>query len=224
MKLAIPEFPNAEYEASERRGFLCFYYPSGAVKGKALDPEIWRGKSYSPEILDYKEGKAYAFEFFAPPFLNLLDFVLKTEKSQQASLIPVPSSIQWDDSRFSRKPRAKTDPSPRNRDDRNSVFCNLLSSRNSRLKTLDILLRQSGKQEKETWTADRHAKSLSVQVQAAPKFNPKTQLFVLVDDVSTKGGTLEGAKKAILTQFPNTTVVSLSLAQSKDPSSFQPLS
>ena len=55
--LKIDNFPHAQYDPSTKLGFLAYYYPSTAVRDRVLSEEDWRYGSYSPEILNYKEGR-----------------------------------------------------------------------------------------------------------------------------------------------------------------------
>lgn len=223
MTIVIDNFPHAQYSAKTQSGFLCLYYPHDAVREGKLDPEEWRNRTYSPNILNFKEGRDTDLEYFVPLFLKLIEHVMNLEKVEMAHLIPLPSSIAYNDPKYSRKPRVKTEKNSRNRDDRNSVFCNLLSAKDSRLRTLDILIRKTGKKEKVTWTAEQHEKSFGIHFQPESKSISSGNLFILVDDVATHGGTLEGAAKVLQKQFAGAKIVALSLAQSKEPGDFHPL-
>ncbi|MBI4405170.1 MAG: hypothetical protein HY537_13495 [Deltaproteobacteria bacterium] len=222
MKIQIERFPHAQYDKSTKRGFLCYYYPYDAVKEKTLDASLWRDESYSPEILNFKEGRDADIDYFVRPFLQILYQSLKIEKISSAILIPLPSAIPHNSPKFSTIARDKTKRDARNRDNRNSIFCSLLSARDSQFQTLDILIRVKPKKEKEEWTAQQHAQSMEVRYFSDTSVSLNSAL-VLVDDVCTKGHTSDGAKLILSEHFPGVSILSLSLGQSQSPSDFKSL-
>ena len=216
----IPNFPHAQFDVTKGFGFLAHYYPHDALKDEELSIEQWRFQSYSPEILNYKEGQLHHIAYFKKPFLKLIETALASTKRKNAILVPVPSSIKHDDPSFSQVPRKKGDK--RNRDDRNVVFCKGLSLANPNLTLADILVRVKSKPQKATWTASEHAKSLTINQETAPG-SGFSGVFILVDDVCTKGGTIYGAKKVLGEAYGASTIVMLTLGLSKDPAQFQPV-
>ena len=118
MNLKIKNFPHAQLDQNTFRGFLCHYYVVGSI-----DINLWRA-SYSPEILNFKEGGNNSIEFFVPPFAELIKFVMNQTNLNSGILIPVPSSTSKNDSFFSAVPYDKIKMSKRkNRDNRSEIFC-----------------------------------------------------------------------------------------------------
>jgi hypothetical protein len=217
--LKINHFPHAHYDPKEHSGYLAYYYPYESVKDKTLEVDLWRNQSYSPNILNFKEGEQGSVEYFKNPFLELISHALSTLDQKETYLVPVPSSIAWNDPAYSRKPRAKGDK--RNRDDRNIIFCNCISSANTLLKVADILVRTTGKTEKMTWNANQHAQSLALSGTLLSK--EFDGVLVLVDDVVTNGGTMSGAKIVLQKEFPKAMIVCLSIGSSRSPQDFEAL-
>ncbi len=91
--LNIDGFPHAQFDLASKTGFLAYYYPSTAVKDGVLSEDEWRHGSYSPEILNYKEGRDEDIKRFVEPFLKLIRHSLAEVKVSSACLVPVPSSI-----------------------------------------------------------------------------------------------------------------------------------
>jgi predicted amidophosphoribosyltransferase len=141
------------------------------------------------------------------------------EKSK-ARIIPVPSSIAHDSPNFKTTPRQKGEK--RNRDDRNLAFCNLLATHDTRIEVRNFLFRTTSKTEKETWTADQHAASLVFASDITPKRDFKG-LMILIDDVITDGGTMEGAKIILAEQYPEAVIIKLAIGFSRSPHDFTPL-
>jgi hypothetical protein len=143
--LKIEDYPNAFYDRESKFGYLVHYYPYPRnVPGEeAITPEEWRRNSYSPEILNYKEGREEHLRWFVRPFLQLVEYAMSFEKFTEIVLIPVPSSIAFDNPKFSRSPRKKGGSDSRNRDNRNFIFTSFLSMESHRytLRVADILKR-----------------------------------------------------------------------------------
>lgn len=214
--LNIPNFPHAHYDPETRTGYLCLYYPSNSI-----DKSLWRYESYSAEILNYKEGQEAHIQFFVDPFLQLIEYALAVEWATRATLVPAPSSTKFDAPEFSRVPMQKSSANKRNRDDRNLVFCNQLSLKNNNLQTLEIIRRSKGKPRKAAWNAATHAASVQVKPGQA-RINKDTPTIV-VDDVITNGGTMDGMRIVIQKAYPETTIIRLALAKTAAPADFQAL-
>jgi hypothetical protein len=159
----INGFPHAYFDPQTCTGYLAHYYPSSAIQEGALSAEAWRRESYSPEILDYKEGREDHIRYFVGPFLELVAHATLALNVETTYLVPVPSSIAWNDPKFSSKPRAKGIASSRNRDTRNTVFCGFLSNLDGRFHVADILVRKTSKPEKATWSSEEHLKSMELR-------------------------------------------------------------
>lgn len=220
--LKIDNFPHAFYDSKNRHGFLAYYYPSSAVRDGVLSEENWRHESYSPEILNYKEGHDHDIRRFVEPFLNLIRFSIAAEKVDTAYLVPVPSSIAANDPKFSSQPRKKGLPNSRNRDNRNSVFCSFLSSADGKLRLADILVRKSSKPEKANWTAAQQAGSM--ELQGLGTLPQGQTAIILVDDVTTGGDTLTGARMVLEKAYPQAIVITLAIGCTKAPQHLLPLS
>lgn len=216
--LKIDGYPHVQYDASSKLGFLAYYYPSTSVRDGVLSEENWRHGSYSPEILNYKEGRDEDIKRFVDPFLKLIRYVVAESKANAAFLVPVPSSMAASDPMFSTVPRKKGVQGGRNRDNRNSVFCSMLAIADGSLKVSDCLVRVATKPEKETWTADKHAKS--IEIRAVTALPSGRVALITVDDVKTDGGTLHGARMILEKAYPQTVVIGLSIGCTRAPQHF----
>jgi hypothetical protein len=98
--IKIDRFPHAHYDSQNRLGYLALYYPLSAVRDGVLSEENWRQESYSPEILNYKVGRDHDIRWFAEPFLNLIHHAVSSITVEATYLVPVPSSIAWNDPKF----------------------------------------------------------------------------------------------------------------------------
>ncbi len=220
--LKIDKFPHAQYDSKTKIGFLAYYYPSAALRDKILDEDDWRYNSLSPEILNYKEGKNADIEFFVGPFLKLIHYAMTDAKVDEAFLVPIPSSMAVNDPRFSTMPRQKSVRGNRNRDNRNSIFCSLLSVADGSLKVADNLVRTKTKPEKVAWGAKQHTESMKLRaVSALP--HGKIAL-ITIDDVRTDGGTSSGAHRILKEAYPQAIIISLTIAHTRSPQQFLPLS
>jgi len=220
VKLEIPNFPHASYDSKNHFGFLSYYYPHDAVKEGALSPDAWRHQSFSPDILNFKEDKNNGITFFVRPCLELVRYVLSEEGVTSAILIPIPSSMPESDKRYSRVPRIKGVTS-RNRDDRNIVFCNLLSASDSTLQTVSMLTRVIYKPEKSDITVAEHAQTL--RVSGAVTFS-SPQVAILIDDVCTNGHTIGACRQVLFAsglQFKS--IIALTIGKTDHPENFKPL-
>ena len=129
--LNIQRYPHADYNSEEMTGYLAYYYPY-------VTHPLWRDESYSPEILDFKEGKEEDIKFCLKPFCALIQYALSSLNEQEAVLIPVPSSIAWNDPDFTREPLEKGQSrNRRNRDNRNNIFCSFIHIENNNLKPFE---------------------------------------------------------------------------------------
>lgn len=219
--LKIEGFPHAQYDPATKSGFLAYYYPSTAVRDGVLSENDWRHGSYSPEILNYKEGRDEDIKRFVDPFLKLIRHAVAESKANAAFLVPVPSSMAAADSLFSTVPRKKGVQGSRNRDNRNSVFCSMLAIADGTLKVADSLVRMATKPEKATWSADQHAKSIELRAVSAL---PSGRIaLITVDDVKTDGGTLQGARMILEKAYPQAVVIGLSIGCTRAPQQFVPL-
>ena len=223
MTLKIDRFPHAVYDQDNRLGYLLDYYPYDSTRGGTLSPHQWRYESWSSQVLDYKEGGKPAIEFFVKPILSLIHYSLNSLFYDSAYLIPVPSSLAHDDPAYSTVPYQRGSKDRKNRDDRNTVFCNLIAAEDTKFRVADILSREESKPEKETWSAKRHAKSMAIRGYGIAAVQDFSGAFILIDDIITHGGTIQGARKVLEDHFSKATVVSLALGHSKDPTQFNPL-
>jgi hypothetical protein len=219
--LKIDGFPHAQYDSATRLGFLAYYYPSTSVRDGVLSEEDWRYSSYSPEILNYKEGRDEDIKRLVDPFLKLIRHAVAEVNATNTLLVPVPSSMAAHDPLFSTVPRKKGIKGSRNRDNRNSVFCSMLSIADGNLKVADNLIRTTTKPEKIFWTPEQHAKSLYLNtVTAMPAGNVA---LVTIDDVKTDGGTLQGVRLLLERAYPNAIVIGLAIGCTRAPNQFLPL-
>jgi len=193
-----------------------------AVRDGLLSEENWRQESYSPEILNYKVGRDHDIRWFAEPFLNLIHHEISSIAVESTYLVPVPSSIAWNDPKFSSQPRPKGIAGSRNRDNRNTVFCGFLSNMDGRLHVANILVRKTSKPEKATLTAAQHAASM--ELRGLSNLSQNKTAIILIDDVTTDGGTLQGARMIVEKAYPQAVVIGLAIGCTKHPQQFVPLS
>ena len=104
--LKIENFKDAFYNAEEKFGYLAYYYPFNKFSN---DYSFWKHETYSSNILDFKEGKEEDIKFFVKSFCSLIEYVLSLLQKTDAFLVPVPSSIAWNDPNFKTTPRQKND-------------------------------------------------------------------------------------------------------------------
>ncbi|MCX6125030.1 MAG: hypothetical protein NTV34_09840 [Proteobacteria bacterium] len=122
--IKIDRFPHAHFDSQNRLGYLALYYPLSAIRDDILSEENWRQESYSPEILNYKVGRDHDIRWFAEilnykvgrdhdirwfveAFLNLIYHAISSIAIETTCLVPVTSSIGWNDPKFSSQPRPK---------------------------------------------------------------------------------------------------------------------
>lgn len=221
MNLKIDKYPHAQYDRQSNRGFLCHYYVWGC-----MDPELWRATTYSPEILNFKEGSDSAISFFVPPFVNLLEYAIGHFNQDSAILVPVPSSIPKNDPAFSSIPWDKTSVNKRkNRDDRCDVFCQKVVIESSlSLRSCNLILRKISKVEKSNRSLADQINTLEIDASKIQEVrNLEHNLFVLVDDVETTGNTFNVCAQKLKTEFNNAIIIYLSIAKTNNYSEYKPL-
>lgn len=214
MTLQIKRFPHASYNPDTRIGWLSEYY--GLYQPT---PQQWRNGSYSPEILNYKVGASDSLKFFLPEYIALLEHVRMSHNAAYLYVIPVPASTPEADPGYTTTPQPRTKPQ-RNRDNRNTVFCELIHDQYDHGIKADLLVRIKPKAAKERLTPQEHADSMNVRKLKDVQFDDD-DLLILVDDVTTTGGTIEGAKLLLSTKFPEERIVMLPLATNVDPLFFR---
>jgi adenine/guanine phosphoribosyltransferase-like PRPP-binding protein len=78
-----------------------------------------------------------------------------------------------------------------------------------RFHVVDILARKTSKPEKATWSAAQHAASM--ELRGLSNLSQNKTAIVLIDDVTTDGGTLQGARMIVEKGYPQATVISLAI-------------
>lgn len=219
MTVKIDRYPHAFYDDNAGMGYLVYYYPYEAVKEKIIDKADWKDNSYSPEVLNYKEGKPKDIQFFAEPFAELIQHALKKKKLSAVYLVPVPSSTAFNSKNFSTEPRSNA--SPRNRDNRNVLFCREVAKFDDRFVVADVLRRIKGKNPKEKWTATEHSDSIELVDDGI--VNDFIPAFILVDDVCTTGSALKGCKAVLENGYIYDSVTMLAISRTMKPQDFEPL-
>lgn len=218
--IEIPKYPHANYDPKEMVGYLAYYYPYNQVLDNYIDS--WRYHSYSPNILNFKEGEEEHIKFFVKPFCALIQYSLSFLKREEAFLVPIPSSIAGNNPDFKTTPRRTGDA--RNRDNRNIIFCSFINIENNNLKPLDILFRNTGKQEKMKWTERQHKKSLKIRKEQGITINHQfSGEMILIDDVVTNGNTMLGAKLLLEEMYPHAKIIRLSIGKTKEINNFKPI-
>ena len=136
--LEIENYPEARFDKENGLGFLCYYSKNQ--------------HSLYNLLIDYKAGTNKKIESFVSPFLKLIQHTMKEVSFKKAYLIPIPSSKEHNDPTFNKKPSTDHDDPTKNRDNRNNIFCKMLSKKNSNLYYKDILKRVKGKESKKQKT------------------------------------------------------------------------
>lgn len=215
MPLKINRFPHAEYDPETRIGWLCDYYA-----WLTLPSSVWRQQSHSGSILDYKEGTKQSLEFFLAPYKSLIDYVLDVHDANYAYVVAVPASVPSTDPAYTRRPKSVTG---RNRDDRNELFCEMLSESHDYVINANLLDRITPKPKKARWDAETHKNSMGMRQEFVDPAEDEDDLFILVDDVCTQGGTIDGAKLLLSEYFDEDRIVRLPLAHNRFAEDFRPL-
>lgn len=209
----IANYPHAEYNDKELNGALCDYY--GWL---SIDQNLWRNQTYSPEILNYKDGEEEAIKYFVHGYLKLIEHVLTEHGANYAYVVPVPASVPTGSGDFTTQPKSDTG---RNRDNRNQVFCKLLHDGHDKVIQTDVLIRKDPKPKKVRWSPEQHADSMAIKGKAE-SFDDD-DLLILVDDVSTQGGTINGAKLLLSKKYSTDRIITLPIAQTRYSADFRPL-
>ena len=218
--IEIPKYPHANYDPKEMVGYLAHYYPYNQVPDSHMDS--WRYHSYSPNILNFKEGEEEHIKFFVKPFCALIQHSLSFLNREEAFLVPIPSSIAGNDPDFKATPRRTGDT--RNRDNRNIIFCSFINIENNSLKPLDILFRKAGKKSKTKWTEEQHKESLQIKPNQGVTINHQfSGEIILLDDVVTSGNTMLGAKLFLEEVYPHAKIIRLSIGQKEEIDDFKPI-
>ena len=191
--LKIEHFTSARFDKEQGYGFLFNYWDNERI--------IW----------DYKAGVDRDIERLVTPFLKLINHAMNEKDFENAYLIPVPSSKRFDDPNFNKEPSTNPYDPSKNRDNRNTIFCQKLSTHNSHLSCKNILKRKKEKKSKERKDAEWHKKSFKT---LTPDIRLKKEfLFIVVDDVRTHGGSTEGVVKFLKQHFKKATIIVLCIAQ-----------
>ncbi|MEY3901436.1 MAG: hypothetical protein RL189_742 [Pseudomonadota bacterium] len=222
IKLQIEDFPEAVFDPQTMTGYLCSYYLH-----KTMDDDQWRS-TYSPQILDFKEGSDSAIGYFVKPFIELIKQALLIIGRARAVLIPVPSSIAKSDPNFSSVPYNKAKmPKRKNRDNRCQLFVEKIvlsyAAANS-ISSSELVVRTKTKAEKRNRSAKEQLDTLALVSDEVEKIDTQNDIvFILIDDVQTSGGTLKAVEELLRKEFLNSTILSLSIAKSMEVSQYKPL-
>ncbi|MDR2337825.1 MAG: hypothetical protein LBE20_04145 [Deltaproteobacteria bacterium] len=201
----------SSYDKKRKTGYLCEYFPYGSLRAKT-----WRHNTWSPEILNYKEGEDNDIKFFVEPFSILIKEVLNLTpftNNEPIFLVPIPTSIVWNKPEYNNNPRKKGDP--RNRDNRNIIFCqmlkNALSKKFPSLTDIELIRRVTRVKTKDkSITAQQHKASMKINNSIC--INNKA-IIILIDDIITHGNTINGAKLLIQEQLPATEIICLAISR-----------
>lgn len=223
MNIQIQGFPHAQYDQKERFGFLAYYYPPDSYKNGPLTYFQWKRQSFSSEILNFKVGHIVDIQFFVQPFKDVINQILQLNGWTGAILIPCPSSVAKDDPNYKTHPGDKWASPQVNRDDRNIIFCKQICQNQSNIKFIDLIFRVKTKRPKNRWSATEHRKSIQLN-QSLENRITQTHPFILFDDVSTSGGTMEGCEMLLMETFQNTQLIKLVLGKTMHPDQFYSIS
>jgi hypothetical protein len=209
MSLKITKFPHAEYNHDDLIGFLCEYY-AYPIGQQIITQTQWRNDSWSGSVLDYKDGTDAGIQFFLKPYMALVEHVVRKHSADYAYVVPVPASVPEDDPAYRRTPKTQRGES---RDDRNDVFCELLHDNHDYLINARILKRADAKPKKVRWSPEQHAASMRIRTNKVDISDGS--IIVLVDDVTTAGGTIYGAKQLLSERFDPDQIVMLPIAKTR---------
>jgi predicted amidophosphoribosyltransferase len=215
LSLGIKNFPHASYFQAALYGWLCEYY---ALNTPSRDQ--WRKMTYSPEILDYKAGADSAITRFAAPYIALLGYVKQVHKAEALYIVPVPASLPESDAAYTTTPQPPS--SGKSRDNRNQVFCQHIHDNYEFAIYVDALERTQPKPKKARWTATQHAQSMRLRNSADIEFETD-DLLILIDDVCTTAGTMDGARQLLSRTYDQQRIIRLPIANTVDAASFRSL-
>ncbi len=207
----IDRYTHAYYEPAELNGWLCEYY---AYENSYR----WRKQSYSPELLNFKEGEDKDIQYFVKAYTKLLDYVIECHSATHLCLIPVPASAMKNSPKYTTEPMSKTGS---NRSNRNEIFCGYLAKDHPKLILINNLERVKPKEPKARWSAEQHADTM--RCTSGISNLTASDLLVLVDDVTTTGGTMDGAKLLLQADFPKAKIVTLPIGRTRSLADFRPL-
>jgi len=210
------EYPNynIRYDDKEKIGWLCDYYPWGS-----LEQADWRHKTYSPEILNYKEGHDKDIKFFIPQMTFLIESIVINERiSDSPVLIPAPTSTPKSDPDYKTTARIKGEN--HNRDNRNELFCKRIVSGKEGWFSFSLLSRIAKKTPKEIWNETQQFESMQLDDKYNSILKSGSPIF-LVDDVTTHYSTFKGSIKHIRSVAPSAPVFCVAIGHTRSPDFFK---
>lgn len=205
------------YFEKRKYGYLVRYFTPVYVSKP--DPfmtiEDYRGRSYAPSILNYKEGKIDHIKLFVKGMTTFIEKVLEIHKLSKAILVPVPSSKAKTDPLYNNLPKGKK--SARNRDDRNEIFLKQICELNSNLEYSDNIMRLISKPEKVTLNIE----ATKLQLNLIDPDSLKNKCVILIDDVVTTGTTFAACRELIEEITKPILIITLAIGQTRPHSEFK---
>ncbi|EMS84090.1 hypothetical protein [Leptospira noguchii] len=205
------------YDKNLKYGYLARYF-TPVTKSKQnpfMTVEEYRKQTYSPDILNYKEGTSKAIGFFVFGMKKFLDNILELHNETNAILIPVPSSKAKNDPFYNNQPKGvKFD---RNRDDRNIIFVNRICKLDSKYKCVDAIYRVTSKKEKERIAVENYISDLEIRY--VEKLDGKC--IILIDDIKTNGITFEACSRLIENHISPGLLITIAIGQTRSHESFK---
>jgi hypothetical protein len=104
----------------------------------------------------------------------------------------------------------------------NLLLCTELAAVNNKLKVARLLLRVKDKPAMARWSCDQHMRTLAISASELSRMKGKINL-ILIDDISTTGGTISACEITLRLVFPTQPLIKLVLGRSRHANRFVPL-
>ncbi|EMM94311.1 hypothetical protein LEP1GSC158_0652 [Leptospira interrogans serovar Zanoni str. LT2156] len=211
------------YDKNLKYGYLARYFTpvTQSKQNPFMTVEEYRNLTYSPNILNYKEGTSNAIDFFIFGMKKFLDHILELHNEQNAILIPVPSSKAKNDPFYNNQPKNKNLDAPplrkRNRDNRNIIFVNRICESDNKYKCVEGIHRISSKKEKERIPIEDYISDL--EIRHTEELNGKC--VILIDDIKTHGTTFEACSKLVDSHATPSLLITIAIGQTRSHESFK---
>ncbi|WP_078123980.1 phosphoribosyltransferase [Leptospira alexanderi] len=205
------------YDKNIKYGYLSRYFTpvTQSKQNPFMTVEEYRNLTYSPNILNYKEGTSKAIDVFVKGMKKFLDKILETHDEGSAILIPIPSSKAKNDPLYNSQPKGVK--FNRNRDNRNIIFVNRICDLDSKYKCVEGISRVASKKEKEKISVYEYMDSL--EVNHVEKL--QDECVILIDDIKTNGTTFEACASLIKKAASPKIVITVAIGQTRTHESFK---
>ncbi|MDI7202044.1 phosphoribosyltransferase [Leptospira santarosai] len=205
------------YDRNLKYGYLARYFTpvTQSKQNSFMTVDEYRKLTYSPNILDFKEGRHKAIDFFVFGMRKFLDNILELHNESNAILIPVPSSKAKNDPIYNDQPKGVK--FNRNRDDRNIIFVNRICKSDSKYKCVEAIYRVSSKKEKERIAVDEYVKDLEVHHVE----EMIGRCVILIDDVRTNGTTFNACTRLLKDHASPSQIIAVAMGETRPHNDFK---